>query len=198
MAKAKEIHDINGMLDVIEEKANDSTSEVTFEDVLEAIGERAFGPLLLLLGLIVVAPLVGDIPGVPTIIGLMVLLICGQLLIGRRQFWFPGWIRTRSITATRIQKIVKKTRTPARWVDRLLRPRLQWLVSGPGLQVIAGLSGAVALAMPLMEVVPFSANLAGAILTAFGLALIGRDGVFAIVAHLLVLVTVGILIVGLR
>ena len=36
--------------------------------------------------------------------------------------------------------------------------------------------------MPVMEVVPFSANLAGIALTAFGLAVIAHDGLLALVA----------------
>ena len=39
----------------------------------------------------------------------------------------------------------------------------------------------VALAMLGMEVVPFSANLAGIALTAFGLAVVAHDGLLALV-----------------
>jgi hypothetical protein len=34
--------------------------------------------------------------------------------------------------------------------------------------------------MPLMDFVPFTANIAGAALTAFGLSIIARDGLMAI------------------
>jgi len=185
------------VLDLLEETAEKGKSKVVFEDVLEAIGHRSFGPLLLLIGLIVIAPIIGDIPGVPTATGILVLLICGQFLMGRTHFWFPKWIRERSIKATSVRKMVRKMRGVARFVDRLLRPRLEWFVTGAALKVIAGLSAVIAVAMPLMEVVPFSANLAGAIFATFGVALIGKDGLFAIVAHLLAVVTIGTMIVGL-
>ena len=40
----------------------------------------------------------------------------------------------------------------------------------------------MALAMPVMEAIPFSANLAGIALTAFGLAVIAHDGLLALIA----------------
>jgi hypothetical protein len=43
--------------------------------------------------------------------------------------------------------------------------------------------------MPFLEVVPFSANLAGAALAAFGLALISRDGLLALLAFALTFTT---------
>ena len=48
---------------------------------------------------------------------------------------------------------------------------------------------AVALAMPAMEVIPFSANGGGAAMMAFGLAIIARDGVVALMATILTVAT---------
>ena len=50
---------------------------VSVGDLMTAVGERSFGPLVLLAGLVTVAPLIGDIPGVPTLLGLLVLLTLG-------------------------------------------------------------------------------------------------------------------------
>jgi hypothetical protein len=43
-----------------------------------------------------------------------------------------------------------------------------------------------------MELVPFSANLAGIVLTAFGLALIASDGLLALIAIVLTAGTIGV------
>ena len=51
--------------------------------------------------------------------------------------------------------------------------------------------------MPPMEFVPFSANAAGAVLLAFGLALIARDGVFALVAYVITALTLAWVVQGL-
>lgn len=53
------------------------------------IGRRSFGPLLLMAGLIILAPVVGDIPGVPSIMGVFIVLVSVQLLIGQEHFWLP-------------------------------------------------------------------------------------------------------------
>lgn len=183
------------MLALVKELADDGT-DVAFEDVLSAMGRRSFGPLLLLCGLIILAPVVGDIPGVPTTTGFLVLLVSVQLLVGRTHFWFPGWIRRRSVSAKTVNKITTKARGIARVVDRLLRQRLVWLVSGRAIGVVAAFSMVIALATPLMELVPFSANGAGAILAAFGLALVARDGVLAIAGFILTAITTAIMVMA--
>lgn len=184
------------MLDLMQETAEDR-QHVAFGDVVEAVGSGSFGPLLLLCGLIIVAPVIGDIPGVPTIMGFVVLLISGQQLLGREQFWFPAWIRRRSVKSTTIEKLAGRSRTPARFVDRFVCRRMDCLVSGPAIAAIAGVSFLIALATPLMELVPLSANGAGVILTSFGLALVARDGVLAIAGFALTVVTTSLIVIGL-
>lgn len=155
---------------------------VTLDEILEAVGRRSFGPLLLLAGLVVLAPLVGDIPTVPTIMALLVLLVAVQLLLRRNEFWLPGWLLRRSVERGKIRKAVGWLRRPARWVDRILRPRLKALTGDAGAVGVALACILIALAMPPMEFIPFSANIAGVALAAFGLALVTRDGVVALVA----------------
>ena len=170
---------------------------VTLGALIDEIGTRSFGPLLLLAGLVTVMPIVGDIPGVPTVMALLVLLVAGQLLLGREHFWLPRWVLDRRVRRDRLVRALGWLRRPARWVDRLLRPRLAWLVRGPGQYAIAVACVVIALAMPPMEFVPFSANAAGAVLLAFGLALIARDGVFALVAYVITALTLAWVVQGL-
>lgn len=179
------------LLDQIEDAAKEQ--QVTMEAVMHMVGRRSFGPLLLAAGLITLAPVIGDIPGVPTLIGLFVFLIAGQLLIGQDHFWLPGWLLKRSIGRDKLCKALKWLRPPARFIDRFLRSRLPFLVHGGARYVIAIICLGIALCMPLMEVVPFSANAAGAVLFAFGLALIANDGIVALLAYILMTVTYGVI-----
>jgi hypothetical protein len=158
--------------------------QISFDAILDAVGRRSFGPLLLLAGVVTLPPLVGDIPGVPTLMGLFVVLTAAQLLLGRDNFWLPGWLLRRSVDRSKIENGISWLRRPAGWIDRVLRPRLSFLVEGPGTWVVGVASLLVALAMPPMELVPFSANIAGLALSALGLALITKDGLLAIVALL--------------
>ncbi len=171
------------VLDRIEEAAQED-DPVSVGEILDVVGRRSFGPLLLLAGITTLAPLIGDIPGVPTVAGLLVLLVALQMLIHREHVWLPRWLLERSTARDKLCKAVAWSRRPAKWLDRLLRPRLTNLTEGPFTHVIAVVCIAIAMAMPFMEVVPFSANFAGAALTAFGLALIAHDGLLALFAFI--------------
>lgn len=158
--------------------------DVSVGDIMSAIGERSFGPLVLIAGVITLAPLIGDIPGVPTLLGLMVLLTLGQLVFQRKSVWIPSKLSQRTVTREKMVKALDWMAKPARFVDRWTRQRLTWLVTGPGQYVMAGICMTVAAAMPVMEVIPFTANGAGLALTAFGLAIVARDGLLALLAIL--------------
>ncbi|MFL1467868.1 exopolysaccharide biosynthesis protein [Marinobacter sp. HN1S83] len=162
--------------------SGEGVEQVSVAEILEAVGERSFGPVVLLAGLITLAPLIGDIPGVPTLLGLVVVLTLGQLLFQRHSIWLPSWISGRQVPRGKLVKGVDWLQKPARFLDRVTKPRLTCLVNGPGFYVMAVICIAVALAMPAMELVPFSANGGGAALTAFGLAIVARDGLVALIA----------------
>jgi hypothetical protein len=184
-------HDLTELLDVIEDVA-DENSKVSFRKLYDAVGHRSFGPLLLVAGLVVVMPVVGDIPGVPTIMGAIVVLIAGQMLVRRKQFWLPRRLLDASLNAPKVCKGVGWLRKPAGFVDKFVRPRLTQFVTAPWTYVIAAVALIIGLAQPFMELVPFSANGAGAALTAFGLALIARDGLVALIALAFAALTGGI------
>lgn len=186
-----EISGLEEMLDRLGEKA-DEEDRVSLGAALEVVGHRSLGPLVLLAGVITLAPVVGDIPGVPTVVGLLVLLASAQLLVGRKHLWLPGWLLNRSVDVDKLSKALEWLRRPAGFVDRLTGPRLVRLVRGAGARVIAVACLLIALGMPPMEVVPFSANGAGAALTLFGLALIATDGLLALVGLGITTVTFGL------
>lgn len=186
----QQITNLEQLIDQLDQAAQ-GKDEVSIGMIVDAVGSRSFGPLLLVAGLITLAPLVGDVPGVPTLMALLVLLIAIQLLFGRRQFWFPQWFLERSVARDKFAKGLAWMRKPARFIDKFLRTRLVYLTHGPGRYFIALTCTVIAAAMPPMEVVPFSANGAGIALTAFGLALIARDGLLAVIAFTVTALTIG-------
>ncbi len=178
------------LLDQIDE-ARDGEASVSLDQILDAVGRRSFGPLLVVAGLIVLAPVIGDIPGMSTIMGVFVAMVAVQIVLGRDHVWLPQWMLQRSVQSSRLAKPISWLRKPARWIDGLTRPRLQALVGGMASRVVAGICLGVAAVMPLMEVVPFSANAAGLVLVVFGLALIASDGLMALIGAI---VSVGTLV----
>lgn len=192
----KELTSLEQLLDCIG-KANTSKGQVSLGAILEAVGSRSFGPLLLVAGLIILAPFIGGIPGVPTTMATLVLLSAGQLLFRREQFWLPRWLLKRSVARDKLCRGLKWLRRPAQFLDRVTRPRLTVFTQGAGIYVIAIACIAIAAVTPVMEFVPFSANGAGAALTAFGLALLARDGFLALLALLVTASIFGIVVYGL-
>lgn len=154
---------------------------VAVSTVVEVAGTRSFGTLLLLVGLILVSPLSG-IPGMATTMGILVLLIAVQLLLGRRHFWLPQWLLRRSVKPYPVLRAVALLRRSARFLDRWVRPRLTLFVHRTGSCVIAVVCIVMALVMPTMELIPFSATTAGVPLAFFGLALFAQDGAVALIA----------------
>lgn len=180
MDNDREPADIEELLDRIEAGAADR-SHVSIGEMMDSVGRRTFGPVVLLVGLILVTPLSG-VPGMPSLMGLLTLLTLGQVLMGRTHFWLPGWLAQRQIPRKKLVQGLELLRPPARRIDRLIRPRLTPLVKGPGLYVMALACMIISVALPATEVVPFSASIAGLALMTFGLSIISKDGLLALFA----------------
>lgn len=155
--------------------------EVSIEAMVEAIGQRAFGPLLALIGLLIASPL-GGVPGAATLGGVASLIASSQLLVGRRKFWLPRWLLRRRWRYERFRRGLDLMRRPARRVDRLLRPRLGGLLQPPYVQFVALVCVIIGLVLPLLEAVPFADTIPALALVAFGLGLVARDGLCVLIA----------------
>lgn len=180
---------LENVLDRIAKAEDDDVGDLTsIGAVVNELGRRSFAPLLLLPGLVTLLP-IGGIPGVPTLMSVLILLVSVQLLFGRQSFWLPGWLLDRSVQRSKLETSRRWMRRPARLIDVLLRPRLTFLTNGPGVYLIALISVVIALMMPPMEFVPFSAIGAGLALTLLGLALLAYDGFVALLGIIVTIST---------
>ncbi|HLS27734.1 MAG TPA: exopolysaccharide biosynthesis protein, partial [Opitutales bacterium] len=149
-----------------------------------ALGDRSFGPLLLLPGLIAFSPLSG-IPGIATLFGVMLVLVSAQLLVGRKHFWLPEIVLRRSISRKRFEQVISFFRRVAKVIDRLVAPRLSFFVNGIATWLIACFCLLIGLIAPFMEVLPFVTTGLGLVVTILGFGLLARDGVLILTAILL-------------
>ncbi|MGQ9424532.1 exopolysaccharide biosynthesis protein [Gilvimarinus sp. F26214L] len=172
-------HNLEQLLERLKENtcAGDS---VSVGDMLDAVGRRSFGPVLLLFGVIPASPLSG-IPGLPSVISVLVLLVVVQLLAGHKHFWLPAFLLNRRVPRSKYTKALSFLQKPARWIDRPLHPRLQLLTRGPAEYVIAVVCLVIALTMPPLELVPFANTTTGIALSVFGLALTANDGLLVMI-----------------
>lgn len=169
-------HPLERMIDSIVELGR-KQERVSVSDIQKEVGQRSFGPFLFVPALFEISPL-GGIPGVPTLISLMVIITAAQMLFGRRHFWLPGFISRRSIKGKRIEPAMQKIRPVVRLVDKGLRPRLQRITRQPWNRVVAGLCIVCAVIVPPLEVIPFASTGPFAAIALIGLGFMGHDGVF--------------------
>ncbi|MDZ7756543.1 exopolysaccharide biosynthesis protein [Rhodohalobacter sp.] len=193
MTEQNEFQSLQELLDRLQ-GISQNDEDVSVGEIIDMVGDRSYGPLLLISGLLTLAPIIGDIPGVPTILGAIVFLFSVQLLFGKEHFWLPKFLLERSVSGKKMNKGIEWLQSPARWIDKLLKPRLRLLVKDTAVYIIAFMCLMIASVMPIMELVPFSANAAGAALTVFGLALIARDGLLLVLALILTGVIAAIII----
>lgn len=175
--------DLEELIEQIDQAAR-GRDEISLQRIMEAVGRRSFGPLILTAGLIMTTPVSG-IPGLPTMLSACILLVAVQLLLNWDHFWLPKWMLTRTITTHRLRRALKMLARPAQWVDRPLRPRMRFLTHNGGSRLAALVCIVIALLTPPLELVPFAATTAGIALSALGLSLVTHDGLFALIAYLL-------------
>ncbi len=172
--------DLRAVLDDLDDLAG-TEEKVSIDDVLDRVGSRGQGVTLLLPGLVGVTP-IGGIPGVPTLLGVLVALLSVQYLVGRDRPWIPSILGRRSVRETRISASVERLRRPARWIDRHFGQRLEALTGTTAESVAALLCLAFACLLPPLEVVPFAALIPFAAIALLGLALTMKDGLLMLLA----------------
>ena len=154
---------------------------VSVEDLLNAVGRRAFGPLLLLLGFIAISPLT-IVPGTSWLVALVTLLIAGQVLLGQTRPWLPKKALAVSFPREALIKGVEVMAKPARIVDSFLKPRIGLLTETPFVQLVSLLAmGAALITFPL-GLIPFCPILPGLAVMLIGLGLTARDGIMLLLS----------------
>ncbi|WP_254813744.1 exopolysaccharide biosynthesis protein [Rhodovulum sp. ES.010] len=149
-------------------------------ELIEALGAASFLPLMMVPALAVVSPLSG-IPGFSSLCGLTIGLFAAQMITRRRHVWAPRWLMHREISTPKARRAVAWLRRPARWLERTARPRLGALVRPP-FSILPELACLVAgLAMPFLELFPFSSSLLGLSVVVLSVAMLTRDGLLALV-----------------
>lgn len=168
-------------------KIEDMTQQnknISVDDILEVIGRRAFGPLLVLIGLFLAIPGASDIPGVPIVMGGVIILTLGQQLIGRKKIWLPNTILDKSVKQSSVKKSLSYANKPAKFIDAITTSRLQFLVENPTSRLISTIACiSIALLTPAMTIVLLSANVAGVCLLLFGISYIARDGLVMLLSY---------------
>ncbi|RIJ29558.1 exopolysaccharide biosynthesis protein [Henriciella algicola] len=180
---------------VLERAINEIDGDtVTFGDVLDLFGDRSFGPIIVLLGLLVVVPPIGAVPGLPMIVGLVIILFTIQIIFGADRIWVPGFIEKRSISKEKLKAADKKTKPWLKRIDGLISQRITMLTGPWSVYASAVIVIFLALLMIPLELVPFAVAAPGAAITLYGLAIMARDGVLMLIGYVLAAITTAVTI----
>ncbi len=184
------LHSVCNVLDMLR-ATSDAHDKVTIGNVLDAVGDRSYGPALLIPALIEITP-VGGIPGVPTFLALLVALTAAQLLFDKDHLWLPGLVQRRAVPAAKLNKATDKLEPVAVRLDRWFHGRMPRFVRQPWPRLAAGLVILLCLTVPPLEFVPFASTAPMLAVAAFGLALLVRDGLLMVAAFAISLAALGV------
>lgn len=181
-ARDAETHDLENVLEELSDTIADSDDKPSVGDVIDAFAERSFGALVTLISLVAAMPVIGAIPGVSILTGSLIILVAGQYLIGRDTPWVPERLRNICIEAETMNGAIEKVRPYAASVDRWIQPRLSALISGRAARIAVALACVMlALLYYPAAVVPWGVMVPALSTLALGLALVGRDGLLALI-----------------
>ena len=153
------------------------SERVSIGDILDALDSRAFGLATLLFSLPSIVPMP---PGVPTVVGFVLLIVSFQMVIGRHELWLPRFLSKRSFSRQALVSALEKIVPRLEGLEKIAKPRLTFLTGRAGTVAI----GIVVLVMAIVLILPlppggnFPPALACAVL---GMGLAERDGVIVLV-----------------
>lgn len=159
----------------------DTSQDTTIGALADSLGERAFGALLFIFAVPNAIPMP---PGTSAILGLPLVILTWQVMVGRQTLWLPQAVRKRRISRDMLQTFVNKVTPVMARLERILKPRLAFAVSSNLAERLIGLV-AFPLALILFLPIPFG-NIPPALsIACLALGLAERDGAAVILGYVL-------------
>lgn len=177
--------------DVLRDISDDPEPQVTLGEVVHHFGPRAFGALLFVLAIPNLLPLP---PGSTTVLGAPIAILAPQLAFGVHRPWLPRFLDNRPIKRAWLREAYDKVAPTLQRIEKVSSPRLVWLF-GPWAVRVMGLA-CTALAFVLILPIPLGNIMPSVVIGLFGLSLVQRDGLIALLAYVLTAISGGLLVVG--
>lgn len=177
--------------EVLRDISDDPEVEVTLGEVIDHFGGRAFGALLFVLAIPNLLPLP---PGSTTILGAPIAILAPQLALGVRAPWLPRFVDNRPLKRAWLKQAYDRVAPTLQRIEKVSGPRLTFLFD-PWPQRLIGVA-CTALAFVLILPIPLGNIMPSIVIGLFGLSLVQRDGVLALIAYALTAISAGLLVVG--
>lgn len=167
----------------------DTSTDVTVGALVDSLGERAFGALMFVFAVPNILP---TPPGTSAILGLPLVILTFQVMMGRQSLWLPETVRKRTISRGLLESFVAKMMPVMARIERVLRPRFGLLVASNLAERVIGLV-TFPLALVLFLPIPFGNILPAAAVSCIALGLAERDGLAVALGYVLGLASVVLL-----
>ncbi|WP_300377914.1 exopolysaccharide biosynthesis protein [Henriciella sp.] len=178
-APTSEVNNLRSLLTSLGDRTEGES--VSVADLLNAVGRRSHGPVLLLLGFIAVSPL-SLVPGANWLVALVTFIFAMQIVVGLKYPWLPRRALAVSFPRKYLLSGIKHLEPHAYVVDQILQPRLVFLTRIPFINIVALACVAAALITIPLGLIPFGPLLPGLTVLLFGLAITARDGAVLLIA----------------
>lgn len=155
--------------------------DVTLREVIVVLQGRAYNLLMLLLALPFLLPL--PLPGLSTVLGLVIAAIALRLTLGQKP-WLPARLLDRELPSKFFPTVLGGARRVLRLLEVMLKPRQLWLTASPLLSQLHAfiiLMAALVLLLPLPPGTNFPPALCIVIMAG---GLLERDGRFILAGYL--------------
>ncbi len=158
---------------------------LTIREMIEILHGRGLQFVVILLCLPFLAPV--TVPGISIPFGLAIAL-CGLRIAFGHKPWLPAFILNRTISYSVLERMVHFGCAIYEKVEKVVRPRLGFLLAGPGMGMMIGsaiaLSG-VFLSLPIPPPFPLTNTIPGFAIICLSLGLMERDGGLILCGYLL-------------
>ena len=151
---------------------------LTIGTIVERVGDRGFGLLLLVLSLPSALPVPAAGYSVP--FGIILLFLAGQMLAGRRRPVFPARMERVKLGRRNAERLLRGGERLFRFLEWIVRPRLRWIGSRGGRSFMGVL--VLVMALLMMIPIPMTNTFPALVIFLIGVGLTEEDGLFAIAA----------------
>jgi hypothetical protein len=154
-------------------------SKVSLRQMIDHFGHRAFGAVLFTFAIPNILPLP---PGSSGVLGLPLVLVAPQLMLGRTSLYLPSWLGDRQLDRAALSRALSGFLPWLEKLEKISSPR--WTgIFGPVGDRVLGLV-CFLLSLILILPIPFGNMLPAAAISLLAFGLIQRDGLLAIVGYL--------------
>jgi hypothetical protein len=151
--------------------------------LVDNLGARSFGILMLLMAL------VGLVPGASAVIGVLLAFPASQMILARPAPVLPRFIIGRSVPTDRLSRLLKRVIPALSFLERVVRPR--WRTPFEATKRVVG-SVILLLGVTMLVPIPFSHVIPALVIMLLALAFLEEDGVLLCIALAAAMVSLSI------